>query len=540
MVLISSGSYVVNRFGYRGNAYFLPITFSLFSAKSMNENYYVFRILYLSVQQKLGLNWTHDKEQPDSDSRLKARETASVVLEKMYDEYPLSKSLYELCLSELKAQTKTGEEPDFSWLYGKWMALLDDADNTTKIENTNTDVKPYHIEKPKTVLKAKPVETVKVIEVDKKQQEDYVLTHNFEKVETADEFNGVWRDFDGDDELQNHKNALDELDMKFTVRVDDETHSVLQADFVDNASISESSDLKNEGECYFYDEWDYSKRKYKPKFCKVFSLSQVKTDISYYHDTIKKNKAILNGLRKMLVSVNNKMSCHRRQLHGNEFDLDAVTDMVTELISKQTPSENIYLWNKKREKDFSVLLLLDISLSSDGFAGGNRVIDVEKQVAILFAEILNEFNIDFAIKGFYSKTRNYAGFLNIKDFDENWSRAKGRVGAIEPMGYTRIGAALRHSGYLLDTRESKKKWIILISDGKPNDFDRYEGKYGINDVKQAIRELTSRNVFSYALAIEEDAKYYLPQMFGVNAHKVLSSPNELLNALVQLYEKIRT
>ena len=30
------------------------------------------------------------------------------------------------------------------------------------------------------------------------------MTHNFEKVETADEFNGAWRDFDGEDELEDH------------------------------------------------------------------------------------------------------------------------------------------------------------------------------------------------------------------------------------------------------------------------------------------------------------------------------------------------
>ena len=50
---------------------------------------------------------------------------------------------------------------------------------------------------------------------DKKQQEDYVLLHNFEKVETAEEFNGNWRDFDGSDELEEHQEALEELNMKY-------------------------------------------------------------------------------------------------------------------------------------------------------------------------------------------------------------------------------------------------------------------------------------------------------------------------------------
>ncbi len=178
-------------------------------------------------------------------------------------------------------------------------------------------------------------------------------------------------------------------------------------------------------------------------------------------------------------------------------------------------------------------------MSTDGYAAGNRVIDVEKQVSILFGEILNEFNIDFSIDCFYSKTRNHSTYLTIKDFEESWDRAKFKVGVVEPKGYTRIGAALRHSGAMLDKRGTKNKWVILISDGKPNDYDRYEGKYGINDVKQALRELNQRQINSYALAIEAEAKYYLPQMFGQNHYQILTTPGELLQSLVKLYEKIK-
>jgi nitric oxide reductase NorD protein len=183
---------------------------------------------------------------------------------------------------------------------------------------------------------------------------------------------------------------------------------------------------------------------------------------------------------------------------------------------------------------------LDVSLSSDGYANNNRVIDVEKQVSILFGEILEEFNVDFSINTFYSKTRNYSTYFTLKGFDDDWNKAKHKIGAVEPEGYTRIGAAIRHSGALLDQRSTKNKWIVLISDGKPNDFDKYEGKYGINDVKQALRELNERKINSYALAIEANAKYYLPQMFSANHYEILTTPIELLQALVKLYEKIKT
>jgi len=152
---------------------------------------------------------------------------------------------------------------------------------------------------------------------------------------------------------------------------------------------------------------------------------------------------------------------------------------------------------------------------------------------------LNEFNIDFSIDAFYSKTRNHSSYISLKGFDDGWNKAKYRIGGIQPSGYTRIGAALRHSGHLLEQRATKNKWVILISDGKPNDYDKYEGKYGINDVKQAIRELNEKQINSYALAIEAQAKYYLPQMFGKNHYQILTKPVELLHSLVNLYEKIK-
>jgi nitric oxide reductase NorD protein len=369
-------------------------------------------------------------------------------------------------------------------------------------------IKKAQEEQAKTEIKSKAVEDIITIELDKKQQEDYVMTHNFEKVETAEEHSGVWRDFDGEDELEDHQDALDELNMKYVVRVDDTAHSIYHAEFTENTSISESTSINNTDFHYSYPEWNFAKNEYKANYCNVYPLAQATTDTNYYQKTILENATTLQGLRKMLTSVNNKMQQVRRQTDGDEFELDALSDMYVDIHSKRTPNENIYLSKRKKEKDISILLLLDISLSSDGYADGNRVIDVEKKVSILFGEILNEYDIDFAVQGFYSKTRNFSSYVSLKEFDENWSISKHKIGSIEPKGYTRIGAALRHSGFLLSKRQTKNKWVILLSDGKPNDYDKYEGKYGIQDVKQALHELKSQNINSYALAIEAQAKYY--------------------------------
>ncbi|MEE9360989.1 MAG: VWA domain-containing protein [Cellulophaga sp.] len=525
--------------GYRNHNFFLPVSVSVFPTVDDNLAFYLFRVLYLSVQRNYNLNWTDTEDHALEESQKKAKESSKQVLNNLFEQFPITKEYYQQFTLFYKEKAKEEQEADFSFIFGKWMRNTPEEAPKNKLQNFSEKVKIAKEEKPKTIIKANAVEEILSVQVDQKQLEDAVLQHQFEKVETAEEFGGNWRDMDGDDELADHSNALEDLHMKYTVRVDDMAHSVYQADFVENTTISESAELDSKGYHIKYKEWDYTKRHYKDDFCKVYPKTQLKTDASYYKKTMLKNNSTLIGLRKMLRTVNNRYQQQRRQTQGEEFDLDAITDLFVDVKSGHTPSDKIYLSKRKKEKDLSILLLLDSSLSSDGYAAGNKVIDVEKQVSILFGEILEEFQIDFSIQSFYSKTRNHSTYITLKDFDEDWNRAKYKIGAIEPSGYTRIGAALRHSGALLDQRSTKNKWVILISDGKPNDYDKYEGKYGINDVKQALRELNLRQINSYALAIEAQAKYYLPQMFGQNHYQILTTPVELLESLVKLYEKIK-
>ncbi len=524
--------------GYKGRNFFLPVSFSRFPTWEQNLELYLFRVLYLHTQRELGLNW--DRQVDDTSlSVQRALDTSPQVLHRLIAGFPAANDLHERLLTGFSAPSAPRILSELSWLYGKWMYDDSPFQDETVLQNFSDKVKKNDKITPTTLLQAKPVEEIRTLAVDKKQQEDYVLLHNFEKVETAEEYNGVWRDFDGKDDLEEHQDALDALNMKFTVRVDDSAHSVYQAEFTENTSVAESAGSDEGGFHLKYDEWDFKKRGYKPGFCRVFPKIQAEPDPEYYAKTITKNASTLLGLRKMLVSVNNKMQQQRRQPQGDEFDIDALTDLFTDIKARRSPSDNIFLSRRKKEKDFSILVLLDISLSSDSYAAGNRVIDVEKEVAILFGEILDELMIDFSVDSFFSKTRNYSTYLTLKDFDEKWAVGKNRIGAVEPQGYTRIGTALRHAGARLDSREAKSKWIILISDGKPNDYDKYEGKYGIQDVRQALRELGERDINAYALAIEARAKYYLPQMFGQNHYQILTTPVELLRAMVGLYAKIK-
>lgn len=525
--------------GYKDYNFFLPVDCTLFPTVEVNTQFYIYRTIYLCVQRQLNYNWQPNENIQEEFSSQKAIEIAPIILTKLFEEYPTLQDWFDSFVLQLPLDKKA-KTPDVSWLYGKWMKNSPEEIPKDTLKNfEDVQQKLQNNIEAETTVNAKAIEEIESLAIDKKQQEDYVLLHNFEKIDTAEEFNGNWRDFDGKDELEEHQEALEDLNMRFTVRVDDPVHSVYQADFVENTSVAESAEIDEKGFHLKYDEWDFKKRKYLPNFCKVYPKTQVKTDTAYYKRTMSKYKTTLIGLRKMLTNVNNRLQQQRKQLQGEAFDLDALTDLYTDIHSKVSPDERIYLTQRKKEKDLAILVLLDISLSSDGYAAGNRVIDVEKEVSILFGEILNEFTIDFAIDGFYSKTRNFTTYLTLKDFKENWDKAKFKIGSIEPNGYTRIGPALRHAGARISQSDARNKWIILISDGKPNDYDKYEGQHGIQDIKQALRELNEQEINSYALAIEAQAKYYLPQMFGQNHYQILTSPEALLKSLANLYEKIK-
>ena len=326
--------------------------------------------------------------------------------------------------------------------------------------------------------------------------------------------------------------------MKHTVRVDDETHSIYQAEFVSNANIAESSDTKETTKHYLYDEYNYKKREYRHEYCKVFHKKTVELDLEYYTNTISKNGIILRSIRRQFANFFNKMIEVKRVETGESLNIDALTDMVSDIYSGHSPNEKIYNTKRKKHKDISILFLLDQSLSSDGYASGSRIIDVEKQIAILMGEVLNDYEIEFQIDGFSSKTRNNCTYNTVKSFDTSWDKGKNKVGTLEPSGFTRMGPALRHANYLLSQRDTRAKWIVFLTDGKPNDYDKYEGKYGIADVKQALKEMDQNHISIHAFAIEQRAKYYLPLMFGTRNYNVLANPKEMINAMTIFVERI--
>ncbi|MDT8412299.1 MAG: VWA domain-containing protein [Vicingaceae bacterium] len=524
--------------GWSGLNFYLPEKVSFNLTTEDNINFYLFRTLYLSVQQQLKLNWKDDDEFTALEAKEKALENAAHILAALFNEYPATKAIYESQKSNLENYYASKElAPDYSWLYGKWMRINQKAFNA-KTEALN-DLKSLLEENEITTeLAANPSDEVETVAVDQKQAEDSVAHNQFEKVDTLSEFNGTFKEMDGEDTLSDDEEALRELNLKHTVRTDEANHSVYQAEFVNstNSILAETDNAENH--FLHYDEWDYKNRVYKTDFCRVFPKKAAISNTDFAQQIISENKKTKQDLLKIFANIHQEYEKVTRVNFGEEINIDATTDALTEIFSNKTPSEKIYNTSRKRKKDLSVLLLMDTSLSADGYANNHKVLDVEKTAVLLFGEALNEFNINFQIDTFSSRTRNNCAYKSIKTFDENWLKVRSKIGAIEAEDFTRIGTALRHAGSLIDKEPTQKKWIILLSDGKPNDYDTYEGQYGIQDVKKALQELKNKHIKTFSLAIEAQAKYYLPQMFGHKNYAILPNPTELPYAFAKFYKQL--
>ena len=109
---------------------------------------------------------------------------------------------------------------------------------------------------------------------------------------------------------------------------------------------------------------------------------------------------------------------------------------------------------------------------------------------------------------------------------------------LQPRDYTRVGAAIRHATVILRRVEARRRLLLILSDGRPNDFDVYEGRYGLADTRQAVLEAEASGVVTACLSMDAQASLYLPAMFGRGNYVVLERPEELPDRIAELYRRL--
>src|SRR5262249_30685596 len=139
----------------------------------------------------------------------------------------------------------------------------------------------------------------------------------------------------------------------------------------------------------------------------------------------------------------------------------------------EAADDRIYAAWRPARRDVAVAILADVSASTDAWVAGDvRVIDVEKEALVILLEALHALGDRHTVLAFAGEGPGTVRVLTLKGFEEDGrAAAQRRIAALEPDGYTRVGAAVRHATALLGRERARHRLLLVLSDGKPNDVD---------------------------------------------------------------------
>jgi nitric oxide reductase NorD protein len=286
-----------------------------------------------------------------------------------------------------------------------------------------------------------------------------------------------------------------------------------------------------------YPEWDYRSKRYYDDHCRV--VSQIAAEEGELWKPDLQARRRLRHIRRQFEALRPKREILRRQLDGAEPDIDALVRARCDLMASGSGSDRVYLTARQQARDLAVAILVDVSLSTDSWANNRRVIDVEKEALTGLASGLATCGDAFAIYTFTSRKRHFIRIATVKDFATPLnSRVLRRIAALRPGYYTRIGAALRHTQQRLAARPERHRLLLLLGDGKPNDLDHYEGRYGIEDTRQAILEARRAGLTVFGITIDCKAQDYFPYLFGRGGYAIVNQIDRLPQVLPILYQQL--
>jgi nitric oxide reductase NorD protein len=369
--------------------------------------------------------------------------------------------------------------------------------------------------------------------LEQAERDDPLLLNPFEKVMSWAEMVNVNRPVDDDDKDEARKAAaeLDELTLA-KHRKQAATRLKMSLEIAPEA-VAEGS-VRAE---VTLPEWHYGKRRLMPDYCAVQVLEPNVADADWAPDAEMRTR--IRQVRRHFEALRPKREMLRAQLDGDEFDMDALVRRQAELASGHSGNDRIYTAWRDQSRDLAVTTLVDVSLSTEAWMDDQRVIDIEREALMTLAHGIDACGDDQAIYTFTSHRRRRVEMTPLKAYGESMSRTiERRIAALEPGRYTRMGAGIRFVTEELAERPNSHRMLLVLTDGKPNDTDHYEGRYAIEDTRMAVREARRQGVVVFGVTIDSRARQYFPLVFGRSGYAIVPRAAALSRALPAIYRQL--
>ena len=283
-----------------------------------------------------------------------------------------------------------------------------------------------------------------------------------------------------------------------------------------------------------YNEWNFKRQYYHKNWCVLRELDIKPVHDDFVANTLNKHKGLLKSLRHTFEILRGEDKLLKRQPYGDDIDIDALVDALADSQSGMEMSERVFTKMHKEDRNVAVIFMVDMSGSTRGWIN-----EAERESLILLAEVLEILGDRYAIYGFSGMTRKRCELYKIKTFDEDYGdKIKARISNIQPKDYTRMGVFIRHMTRIFSEVEASTKLLITLSDGKPDDYDTYRGEYGVEDTRQALYEAHREGIHPFCITIDEQARDYLPHMYGAANYAVIDDIAKLPQKVSDIYRRI--
>uniref|UniRef100_E6PLT6 Rubisco activation protein CbbO n=1 Tax=mine drainage metagenome TaxID=410659 RepID=E6PLT6_9ZZZZ len=290
---------------------------------------------------------------------------------------------------------------------------------------------------------------------------------------------------------------------------------------------------------YHYPEWDYQMQLERPDWCTVLEKRAKSGELETIEEIVVKHKPIIGRLKHLIEAMQPQgVQRLRKQEDGDEIDLNAAVRAMIEMRMGEQPDPRVMMRNVRKVRDLSVLLLIDLSESTNDTVLGSdsTVLQLAREATVLLADALDKIGDPFAIHGFDSNGRHDVEYFRYKDFGAPYNdQAKSRLAGMSGQLSTRMGAAMRHAGSILKRQPSNKKLLLVVTDGEPADNDVRDPQYLRFDAKKAVEELTRAGIATYCLSLDPRADQYVSRIFGAKNYMVVDHVQRLPEKLPLLY-----
>jgi nitric oxide reductase activation protein len=290
---------------------------------------------------------------------------------------------------------------------------------------------------------------------------------------------------------------------------------------------------------FHYSEWDYQIQLERPAWATVLEKRAKSGDLAVIDEITAQYKREIHRMKFLLDAMQPQGVQRIRKLEdGDEIDINAAIQSFIDIRLGNQPDPRIMMRSVRKTRDFSILVLLDLSESTNEKVQDQEysVRELTQQACVLLADAINKVGDPFAIHGFCSDGRHNVEYTRFKDFDQHWDEVpKARLAGMTGQLSTRMGAAIRHAGHHLKLQRSAKKLLIVITDGEPADIDVRDPQYLRYDTRKAVEEVARDGVITYCMSLDPRADNYVSRIFGQNNFMVVDHVQRLPEKLPLLY-----